>query len=130
MSVVIVCGSRFTKAGIELQLRASMVVCHVLDHLPEGTVIRHGGAPGVDAWADTQARQRPHLEDPDVMEAQWKKFGRSAGAIRNREMLTKHPRPEKVIAIWDGRSPGTADMIQAASAAGVPIDVIEVKGEG
>lgn len=72
-------------------------------------VIFHGGANGVDADADKYARKRGL--GFRVFEADWKKFGLSAGPKRNREMAQV---AKMLIAIWNGNSRGTRNMIREA----------------
>ncbi len=48
--------------------------------------------------------------------ADWEKFGRKAGHIRNAEMRDA---AEALIALWDGHSKGTANMINIAKAKGL-----------
>lgn len=55
--------------------------------------------------------------------ADWKKYGRSAGPIRNSEMVKSGA--EICIGFWDGKSKGTKDMMTKADKAG--ITVIEKK---
>lgn len=50
----------------------------------------------------------------------WKKYGRSAGAIRNEEMAKN---ADALIALWDGKSPGTKHMIEAAKRHGLIVCV-------
>lgn len=57
--------------------------------------------------------------------AQWSKFGKSAGPIRNRQML-RDGAPDLVVAFLAPNSRGTKDMINAAKKAGVPVKEIEV----
>lgn len=56
--------------------------------------------------------------------AEWKKYGRKAGPIRNIRML-RDSKPDVVVAFPGGA--GTADMVRKAIVAGVP--VIEVMKE-
>ena len=44
--------------------------------------------------------------------ADWAKFGQSAGMIRNKEMAEYD---DALIAVWDGKSSGTKNMIQLAT---------------
>ena len=44
--------------------------------------------------------------------ANWDKYGRAAGPIRNEQMSEI---AEALIAIWDGKSPGTKNMISNAT---------------
>lgn len=80
--------------------------------------IIQGGARGADSMAGNWAavRARPSVKVP----ANWKKYGRSAGPIRNRKMLER--KPDMVIAFHDNihESKGTKDMLRAAKEALVP----------
>jgi hypothetical protein len=54
------------------------------------------------------------------MPAYWGTYGRSAGVRRNKKMAEY---AEALIAIWDGRSPGTGNMIEEARAKGLRVFV-------
>ncbi len=71
------------------------------------STIIHGAARGVDTLADKAARELGL--GVEKYPANWSKYGRSAGMIRNREMAE---RADILLAIWDGFSPGTAGMIE------------------
>ena len=79
-----------------------------------------GGARGADTMAEDWAKARGI--ECVVFHADWAKYGRAAGPIRNQQMLDEG-RPTLVVAFPDGR--GTADMVRRARSAGV--EVIEVK---
>lgn len=68
---------------------------------------------GADYWAHQWALARliPYARH----HAEWKKLGKSAGPIRNRQMLTEG-KPDMVLAFPGGR--GTANMIEQAEGAG------------
>jgi hypothetical protein len=68
-----------------------------------------GGASGADSLAKKFALENkiPFLEIP----ANWEKFGKSAGFIRNVDIIDQ---AEVVIAFWDGKSKGTSHSIQLA----------------
>lgn len=55
--------------------------------------------------------------------ANWTKYGRGAGHIRNAEMAEY---ADALIAFWDGVSAGTANMINLAKAKGLKTHVIMV----
>ena len=87
--------------------------------------IIEGGAAGADFLAKVFVLD----EYADVSEVQlkefpadWKKYGKAAGSIRNKQMLVEG-QPDVVIAFPGGT--GTADMIAQAKRAGV--EVIEIK---
>ena len=52
--------------------------------------------------------------------AEWETFGKSAGPIRNRKMAES---ADYVICFWDGKSRGTASMINYAKKLGKPVRV-------
>ena len=53
--------------------------------------------------------------------AEWNKFGKAAGPIRNKEMAVF---ADVLIAFWDGRSRGTQNMIRLANQKGLRIKVV------
>ena len=103
---VIVCGGR--------EFDNYELVLVVLWSLNIGVVIQ-GAARGADTLAAIAAR-RLGIE-MIACPADWKAHPRSAGPIRNREMLKY--KPDAVIAFEGGN--GTADMVEAADAAGVTV---------
>lgn len=100
----LVCGGRDYVNGTH--------VSSVLDKFMPNEIIC-GGASGADdlaiAWAKRHGKV-VHIHYPD-----WDSLGRSAGPIRNGEMLDEAP--DVVIAFPGGK--GTADMIRQANKAGV-----------
>lgn len=108
-TTVLVCGGR--KYNDEAHVFEVLDQMHA--HYGE-LVILNGGAGGADSCAHGWAikREQHHLK----MMAQWKRFDKAAGPIRNSAMLAL--RPDLVIAFPGG--PGTADMLKQARAAGVP----------
>jgi hypothetical protein len=78
-------------------------------------VLVHGDAPGADRLAAKCWRQAGFADEPHP--AQWDKFGKAAGAIRNQEMLESGI--DLVLAFPGGR--GTADMVRRARRAGVEV---------
>ncbi|WP_077071305.1 DUF2493 domain-containing protein [Mailhella massiliensis] len=77
-----------------------------------------GGARGADGLAArfAAAHQLPLV----VIPADWKRYGRKAGPIRNTEIVA---RADAVAAFWDGKSPGTRDTITKARNAGLRVEV-------
>lgn len=78
--------------------------------------IIHGGATGADNASGEWAKK--HNIPCKVFKADWNRFGKAAGPIRNQEMLNKG-QPDFVYA-FSGRI-GTPDMIKKAKAANVPV---------
>lgn len=85
----------------------------------------HGHAKsGADAMADAAARRLGMIAGADLIRvpADWKRYGKAAGPIRNQKMLDDHE-PDVVAAFRaTGKSSGTDDMIQRAQRAGVHVD--------
>jgi hypothetical protein len=73
------------------------------------TEVISGTAPGADRLGERYALERgiPIKRFP----ADWIKYGKSAGYIRN-EQMADHG--ERLIAFWDGYSRGTYNMIKIA----------------
>lgn len=84
-----------------------------------------GMAPGVDmlgkAWADN------HGVPVKAFYAMWRtrdgEFDRSAGMIRNERMAEY---ADALIAVWDGFSPGTKDMMRRMGKRAKPIYYIDL----
>ncbi len=57
-----------------------------------------------------------------VFEAEWEKYGKSAGPRRNKELVKfiAQNRNPTLLAIWDGESSGTGSTIKFAREAKVP----------
>ena len=72
-------------------------------------VIIEGGASGVDRIAGHYANDNniPLM----VFHADWTKYGKAAGPIRNEQMAK---RGTHLLAFWDGKSRGTKNMIETA----------------
>ncbi len=83
------------------------------------TIIQ-GGASGADAlardWCFSQ-RSCHLINEP----ADWKKYGKNGGPIRNQRMIDEH-KPEVVLAFPGGR--GTRDMIARARRVFIPVFII------
>lgn len=100
---VIIAGSRGLADQVQLaQVMTAFVAAHGLP-----TEVVSGGARGVDqmgeAWARAQGIPvRQFLPD-------WDTYGRAAGPRRNGEMAAY---ADALVAIWDGRSRGTLNMIE------------------
>lgn len=81
-------------------------------------VIVSGGCRGADALGERYAEENGFRIEK--YSAEWQKYGRSAGPKRNLEMAKKS---DYVICFWDGKSKGTASMIQCARKCGKPVKV-------
>ena len=92
------------------------VIDHVLDtYTNEGDILIVGGARGVDTIAERFALRRGRAIDKHV--ADWEKYGKRAGYIRNHKMVTSGA--DLCIAFPGGR--GTADCVERALNSGIPV---------
>ena len=87
------------------------------------TVVVSGGAVGVDSEAESAARQCGLKTE--VFPAHWSKYGKSAGPIRNRQIVHA---VEGLVAFWDSKSRGTAHVIQLARRKGIWLRVFDEAG--
>jgi hypothetical protein len=85
------------------------------------TEIVEGDAPGVDRIAGFLANQWkvPCKRFP----ANWALYGDAAGPRRNQQMAEY---AEGLIAVWDGVSRGTADMITRATVRKLPVFIYRI----
>src|SRR5690625_1138275 len=83
------------------------------------SVIVSGGAQGADRLSERYATER---NIPlSVHYAEWNKYGRSAGPIRNKRIVEDS---DGMIAFWDGESRGTLSSIRLAKNKGIPVSVV------
>ena len=77
-----------------------------------------GTARGVDRMGEAYAERRgiPVRRFP----ADWDRFGRAAGMIRNAEMAKY---ADALVAVWDGRSKGTDNMITTMRSLGKQVHI-------
>lgn len=115
LSLAVVGSRSFRDAAV---MRAWIKVC-MPDELPSNVEIVSGGARGTDALA------RKYAEDEGItykeFPAEWEHYGKSAGTIRNQEII-EHA--EVVLAFWDGNSAGTKDTINKAIRAKKPVIIV------
>lgn len=86
-------------------------------------VIIEGGAPGADFLARVWAKWM--YVKFEEYPADWDKYGKAAGPIRNKQMLDEG-KPDLVVAFLAKDSVGTKNMIEQAEKAGIPVKVIEI----
>lgn len=81
--------------------------------------IHVGDAKGVDKLAVRWCKENGITYH--IFRAEWDEYGKAAGPIRNKEMITHGG--EALIAIWDGESKGTKGMLALARKHGLPVHV-------
>lgn len=117
---VLVCGSR--------EFNDKPMLFKVLDRIHGDTPIKciiWGGAPGADTYGWDWAEARGIASA--VFPANWSRYGRQAGMMRNRQMITRG-KPDIVVAFkvpqGEGRKKnvGTSHMIAISKAAGLEVE--------
>ncbi len=82
-----------------------------------------GHARGADTLAERYAAENGI--QIQVFPAEWNKYGKAAGPIRNKAMLEYAQEEIPVVAaFWDGKSRGTGNMLKQAKAAGAECHII------
>lgn len=90
-------------------------------------VFIHGDCVGVDIigghWAN--------INDIPVEKypAEWSKYGKKAGPIRNQHMASLVSEQDLCIGIWNGKSRGTQHMLMTCESKGVPIELLKIEDE-
>lgn len=82
-------------------------------------VIISGTAKGADSLGERYALE--HGYAVEHFPADWKKYGRAAGKMRNAQMADI---ANALIAFWDGKSSGTKNMIDTAMKKKLDISII------
>ena len=80
------------------------------------TCVISGNACGMDLLGEEWAKNRN--VPCDIYKANWYKFGKSAGPIRNSEMANAS---EALLLVWDGVSVGSKNMLETAKRKGLQI---------
>lgn len=88
----------------------------------EITEVISGTARGIDRWGSAYATR--HRIPCRPFYAQWRLHGKAAGMIRNQAMADHG---DALIAVWDGVSKGTADMIERAKKQGLRVFVYDAE---
>jgi hypothetical protein len=113
--VVIAGGRDFGNVRLRGTLQASkdfITLCNTMDkllaeQLKTNTItIISGGAQGADSLGERYARLRNF--DLARIKANWNKHNKSAGFVRNKEMLNL---TDAVVCFWDEKSTGTKHMV-------------------
>lgn len=114
--LILICGSRewYSHTAIKREL---------VKYDPTTDVIIHGCARGADTIAGQCASEYRFkvLRYP----ANWAKFGKAAGPLRNQLMLDQNP--DLVLAFHEdiANSKGTGDMVRRAKLKGVRVEVFD-----
>ena len=77
-----------------------------------------GMAKGADTLGEQFAKERGYKVN--YFPADWKKYGRRAGILRNEEMAKN---ADALVAFWDGETRGTKNMIETAQKYNLPVRI-------
>mgnify|MGYP001067196822 CR=1 FL=1 len=114
--IVLICGDRnwTDRKAIE----------DFINTLPRGSVIVEGDCRGADRIAGAIGEAKGfHVYK---FQANWSRYGKAAGPIRNEKMIV-YGKPDLVVAFHNdlSKSRGTRDMINRAKRHGIPYQVIK-----
>jgi hypothetical protein len=113
---ILVCGSRNWTDTSRIHLE--------LSKYPKGSTLVHGGCRGADLEAENVAYD---LEfNVKRYDADWNKYGKSAGPKRNQEMIDKEGPFDLVLAFHEDleASKGTKDMVGRCMKYGFRVKII------
>lgn len=113
---IVVAGSRYYDNYDE----AKEFINHCINGMEENTahVFLSGGCKGADKLGERYATENGY--EIIIYKAEWSKYGKSAGPIRNKAMAEA---ADIVICFWDGESNGTRSMIEYARKAGKTVKI-------
>ena len=88
----------------------------------EPITIVSGGASGADTWAEIYSIK--HNCGLKVFEAEWNKYGKKAGIMRNKDIVEAS---DMIVAFWDGESRGTLNTITEAKKRDVDTRIVRFR---
>lgn len=118
---VIVAGGREFNDYVLLRAELNMLIAPgVFDRTVE---IVSGAARGTDQLGERYAKEYGlGIKRFPVTNADWKKWGKSAGPIRN-EQMAKYA--THCVCFWDGASRGTNNMIELAKKHNLKLEIVK-----
>lgn len=110
--VMLVTGTRNTLTPEHKRIVREKVIEVVNKYGNDPIILVHGDCTGVDKYAAEVASIRKNISIISV-KANWEKYGKAAGPIRNKQMLDTY-RPHYILAFPSLESKGTYDCINKA----------------
>ena len=86
-----------------------IITCLEKENLTEPISFLSGGCRGSDLLGDRYAKEYGY--PVEVYPAEWNRYGRGAGPIRNERMAEE---ADIIICFWDGNSKGTGTLLEYA----------------
>src|SRR5262245_24979604 len=97
-------------------------LCRLTANIQKPLIVVSGGAKGADKLGEKWAWEKgPRPITVMHFFPDWEKYGRSAGVRRNQEMVDF---ADRAVIFWDGKSPGTADLLRRARSKGMKLKAI------
>lgn len=124
MTRIIIAGSRYFTDYSQMSEVLNELFANDIDPADSVEIIS-GHAPGADTLGEKFARE--HKLQLKIFPADWNKYGKAAGPIRNEQMAKYAAEADcgMLIAFPNGESRGTWNMIRLARQYGLQIHVIE-----
>jgi len=97
---------------------------HLLSNTQNTVRIVCGKARGADTLGERYAKEKGYAVD--YYPADWERYGKAAGFIRNEEMARN---ADALVAFWDGKSRGTKNMIDLAKRYGLKLRIKKYGGK-
>ncbi len=120
MVKVIIAGSRGFNQWYRLYIECDRLLKNITDEIE----IVSGHAKGADLLGEKYAKAKGY--GIKLFPADWNTYGLQAGGIRNLKMAEY---ADYLIAFWDGKSKGTANMIRHAKKVGIDCRIIKYEDE-
>jgi len=95
-------------------------LCEILSQYEISEIVS-GGAKGADSLAERYSKE--YNIKITIFYPNWKKFGKSAGPIRNKEIIDYC---DHVVAFWDGSSKGTKSSINIANRLKREVNIVKI----
>jgi len=114
---IIIAGSRDFKPSFKIEEQIDQIISLYLEG--RQIVIVSGTARGADQYGESYANKRKYRLER--YPADWDKYGKKAGYIRNNEMALI---ADMAIVIWDSKSKGSKHMIEAMKKLDKRVEVI------
>jgi hypothetical protein len=122
---MIIAGGRDFEDYPLLKQKCREVIKELLTADSNGVEIVSGGARGADRLGEIFALEKKFKLR--VFRADWDKLGKIAGFVRNEQMAVYASEDSSagvLVAFWDGKSEGTANMINLAFQYGLKVYVV------
>lgn len=101
--------------------------CALIPSIEGEVEIISGHARGADTLGERFAKE--HKVPLKIMPAEWNKYGKRAGIMRNAQMAIYASKADNgyLVAFKNGNTPGTMNMIETAQRYGLTIYIVETQ---